>query len=90
LSFASAAIVRMLIQSKRSGRFYGGKFGRVTLDPTQVRLRKEEFVMISKQVGELIQEKMKDTHKMVEEEEKKNPSLVGQIKREIDVTKLPK
>ena len=46
--------------------------------------------MISKQVGELIQEKMKDTRKMAEEEEKKNPSLDGQIKREIDVTKLPK
>ena len=45
--------------------------------------------MISKQVGEMIQEKMKDTSKMVEEEEKKNPSTEGQIKREIDVTKLP-
>ena len=46
--------------------------------------------MISKQIGELIQEKMKDTRKMVEEDERKNPSLDGHIKREIDVTKRPK
>ena len=46
--------------------------------------------MISKEVGELIQAKMKDTRKMEEEAEKKNPSLDGQFKREIDATKRPK
>ena len=47
-------------------------------------------MMISKQIGELIQEKMKDARKMMVEEEKKKPSLDGQITREIDLTKRPK
>jgi hypothetical protein len=67
-----------------------GIFGHVTLAAAQVRLRKEGFMMISKEVGELIQEKMKNTRKMEDEQEKKNPSVDGHIKREIDVTKLPK
>ncbi len=38
-------------------------------------------MMITKQVGKLMQEKMKDLRKMEEEAEKKNPSLDGGIKQ---------
>jgi hypothetical protein len=79
-----------LIGQHKKRAFLWRKFDRVTLAATQVRRRKEGFVMISKEVGELIQAKMKDTRKMEEEAEKKNPSLDGQFKREIDATKRPK
>ena len=47
-------------------------------------------MMISKEVGELVQEKMKDIPKTWEDLEKENPSLDGLIKRDIDLTKPPK
>ena len=47
--------------------------------------------MITKQVRELIEERMNELPKIWEAEEKKNPSLFSLLKgKDIDVTKSPK
>jgi hypothetical protein len=47
--------------------------------------------MLTKQIRELIEERMNDLPKIWEAEEKKNPSLASLLKgKDIDLTKRPK